>query len=55
MIEGLTRLGVRVVGDLADLRPVPVVGVAPTDVPAQDRLDAAHAALAHLLRVWPTA
>jgi len=54
MIEGLARLGVRVVGDLADLRPAPVVGVAPPGVPAEEQLDAAHAAIAHVLRVWPT-
>lgn len=54
MVEGLTRLGVRVVGDLADLRPAPVVGVAPPDVPVEEQLDAAVAALAHVLRVWPT-
>lgn len=54
MITGLTRLGVRVVGDLAELRPAPVVGVAPPDVPVQAELDAALAALAHVLRMWPT-
>jgi len=54
MIEGLTRLGVRVVGDLADLRPAPVVGVAPPDVPVEAERDAAVAAIAHVLRVWPS-
>ncbi|MEO5852559.1 MAG: hypothetical protein ABIQ15_08605 [Nocardioides sp.] len=53
MITGLTSLGVRVVGDLAELRPVPVVGVAPPDVPVEDELDAAVAAIAHVLGVWP--
>ncbi|MGI8645479.1 MAG: hypothetical protein ACR2JD_04060 [Nocardioides sp.] len=53
MIDGLTRLGVRVVGDLEELRPAPVQGVAPPDVPAEEQLDAAVAAMAHLLLVWP--
>jgi len=53
MIDGLTRLGVRVVGDLDELRPAPVQGVAPPDVPAEEQLDAAIAAMAHLLLVWP--
>lgn len=58
MIGGLTKLsgrGVRVQGDLEDLRPAPVRGVAPGDVPAQERLDSTVAALAHTLRMWPTA
>ncbi len=53
VIDGLTRLGVRVVGDLEDLRPAPVAGVAPPDVPPEERLDAAVAALAELLLMWP--
>ena len=53
VIDGLTRLGVRVVGDLEELRPAPVVGVAPPDVPAEEQLDAAVAALAELLLMWP--
>jgi hypothetical protein len=53
MIDGLTRLGVRVVGDLDELRPAPVSGVAPSDVPVEARLDAAVDAVAHLLLMWP--
>jgi hypothetical protein len=53
MIAGLGRLGVRVVGDLGDLRPLPVTGVDPADVPPDERLAATVDALAHLLQVWP--
>ena len=53
MIAGLGGLGVRVVGDLEDLRPLPVTGVDPADVPPDERLAATVDALAHLLQVWP--
>ena len=53
MIDGLTRLGVRVVGDLEELRPAPVSGVAPSDVPVDAQLGAAVDAVAHLLLMWP--
>jgi hypothetical protein len=54
MIDGLTRLGVRVVGDLEELRPAPVRGVAPSDVRDEERLDATVAAVAQVLRMWPS-
>ena len=53
MIAGLDGLGVRVVGDLEDLRPLPVSGVDPADVPPDELLAATVDALAHLLLVWP--
>lgn len=53
MIDGLTRLGIRVEGDLEELRPAPVPGLAPPDVPATEQLDAAVHALSHVLRTWP--
>ena len=56
MIDGLNGLGargLRIVGDLEDLRPDPQPGVDPAAVPAGDRLAAAVDALAHLLLVWP--
>ena len=53
MIDGLGGLGVRVVGDLEELRPLPVTGVDPADVPPDERLAATVDALAHLLLMWP--
>ena len=50
MIDRIRELGVRVVGDLADLNPVPVPGVHPDSVPADLRLDAAVAGLEALVR-----
>lgn len=50
MIDRLRGLGVRVVGDLSDLRPVPVPGVHPDSVSADLRLDAAVAGLEELVR-----
>lgn len=54
-IERLQELGVEVVGDLEELRPVAQAGIDPTTVPAQDVLQAAVDALAYLVTVWPTA
>lgn len=54
MIEELRRLGVRIEGDLGDLRPATVSGVDPGAVPTQQRLDATVTAIASLLRMWPT-
>ena len=50
MISRLAELGVRVVEDLEDLRPVPVPGVDPSSVSDSDRLDAAIAGLEGLVR-----
>lgn len=50
MIGRLRELGVRVVGDLEELRPVAVPGVHPDDVPPELRLDAAMAGLAAMVR-----
>lgn len=50
MVTRLGRLGVRLEGDLGDLTPVSVPGVDPTAVAADERLDAAVAALAGLVR-----
>jgi hypothetical protein len=54
-IERLQQLGVRVVGDLEELRPVAQAGIDPTTCPPQDAVHAAVDALAYLVRVWPTA
>ena len=54
-IERLCELGVRVVGDLEELRPVAQSGVDPTTVPAEETMRAAVDALAYLVTVWPTA
>lgn len=51
MVRRVDELGVRVVGDLADLVPVPVPGVHPDSVSGDDRLDAAVAGLEGLVRV----
>ncbi len=53
-IRRLAELGVPVVGDLEELRPVPQTGTDPTDVPSEEVLRAAVASLAHLVTVWPT-
>lgn len=53
-IEKLAKLGVRVVGDLEELRPVPQKGVDPAQVPVEDQLEAAIAALRYLVRMWPS-
>jgi hypothetical protein len=53
-IEKLTRLGLNVVGDLEELRPVPQKGVDPSQVPVEDQLEAALAAVRYLVRMWPT-
>lgn len=50
MIGRIRELGVRVVGDLSDLNPVPVPGAHPDSVPAEERLDAAVAGLEALVR-----
>jgi len=50
MIDRIRDLGVRVVGDLSDLKPVPVPGAHPDSVPADERLDAAVAGLEGLVR-----
>ena len=51
MVRRIGELGVRVVGDLDDLVPVPVPGVHPAEVSGDDRLDAAVAGLEGLVRV----
>ncbi|MBZ5737295.1 hypothetical protein [Nocardioides mangrovi] len=50
MIEGLRGSGVRVVGDLAELEPLTVPGVAPASVPVEEQLAAAVAGLEGLAR-----
>jgi hypothetical protein len=50
MIDRIRDLGVRVVGDLSDLDPVPVPGAHPDSVPADQQLDAAVAGLEALVR-----
>ena len=47
-------MGIRVVGDLEELRPVPQKGVDPSEVPVEDQLEAAVAALRYLVRMWPS-
>lgn len=51
-IEQLRAAGHRVVGDLAELTPVPVTGVHPDDVALEQVLDAAVAGLAVSLSGW---
>ena len=51
MVTRLRELGVPVIGDLEDLRPVAVPGVRPADVPAAQQLDAAVAGLEGLVRL----
>lgn len=50
MIHEFDELGVRVVGDLDELRPVPVKGVRPDRISEKDQLEAAVEGLAHLIR-----
>jgi hypothetical protein len=51
MVRRVGELGVRVVGDLADLTPVSVPAVHPDTVSDDERLDAAVAGLEGLVRV----
>ena len=53
-IDRLRELDVRVVGDLEDLRPVPLTGVDPSTCPPEDALAAAVDSLAYLVSVWPS-
>ena len=53
-IRRLEELGLRVVGDLEELRPVPAKGVDPSEVPAGAQLEAAIDALRYLVEVWPS-
>jgi hypothetical protein len=53
-IDKLSRMGIRVVGDLQELQPVPQKGVDPAEVPVEEQLEAAVAALRYLVRVWPS-
>lgn len=52
MIEAFRELPVRVVGDLEELRPVPVPGVDPEDIGVEDQLAAAVDALAEAMTLW---
>ncbi len=54
-VARLEELGVRVVGDLRELDPVSQQGLDPAAVRTEQQLDAALAALAYLVRVWPKA
>ncbi|HQR26622.1 MAG TPA: hypothetical protein PLP61_06230 [Nocardioides sp.] len=54
-VEQLRRLGLRVVGDLAELVPQPVPGVHTDDISPDQRLDAALAALEVAVRRWADA
>ena len=53
-IARLRTLGVRVVGDLEELRPVEQTGIDPTTCPPHDALAAAIESLAYLVKVWPS-
>ena len=53
VVERLAEQEVRVVGDLAELDPVPTPGVAPGDVEPEEQLAAALAGLAGLVRSYP--
>ena len=53
-IRRLQALDPRVVGDLEELRPVSQPGADPASVTAGEQLDAAVAALAYLVRTWPS-
>lgn len=53
-IARLEELGVCVVGDLEELRPVRTDGVDPAGVSVEEQLEAAVAALAYLVEVWPS-
>jgi len=50
MVDAVAASGVRVVGDLGDLEPVRVPGVCADDVPVEDQLGAAVAAIEGLVR-----
>jgi hypothetical protein len=50
MVAGIEASGARVVGDLRELEPLDVPGADPASVDAQAQLDAAVAALVHVLR-----
>lgn len=52
MIKEFKRLDMNVVGNLDELRPLPVRGVDPADVSDREQLDAAIDGLAHLIRMW---
>ena len=54
-VARLRALGVRVVGDLDELRPVCQEGIDPSECPPQDTFRAAVQAMAFLVGVWPTA
>lgn len=49
----LRKLRLRVVGDLAELEPLPVAGVSTEDVTLRDQLDAALDGLAFMVHQWP--
>lgn len=51
-VKRLRSDGYRVVGDLDELRPLPVPGVNPDEVSAEDRLAAAVDGLEHMVRAW---
>ena len=53
-IDRLRELGVRIVGDLEELRPVEQAGIDPTTCPPEDALAAAVESLAYLVKVWPS-
>ncbi|GGD28031.1 hypothetical protein [Nocardioides daphniae] len=50
MVANIDALGVAVIGDLAELRPLPTPGVAPGAVPAEQQLAAATAGMEGLAR-----
>ena len=50
MVASLRESGVRVIGDLAELEPLAVAGAAPDDVPVDEQLAAAVAAIEGLVR-----
>lgn len=50
MVSAIEASGVRVVGDLGELEPLDVPGADPAAVGVEDQLDAAVAALVHVLR-----
>jgi hypothetical protein len=52
MIERFKGLGIKVVGDLEELRPLDTPGVDPREVSVAEREEAAVAALTHLVQVW---
>ncbi|HET6627375.1 MAG TPA: hypothetical protein VFG63_13385 [Nocardioidaceae bacterium] len=52
MIERFEALGVRVEGDLAELKPVPVAGTDPSSVSEREQLEAALVGLREIVRLW---